>query len=150
MPPISDFELVNMTAKADRFWNTTMFTLILDFLATVSLIVLGFMDPLSAKFLVFYHAVMDAFIYFDLFPSYFGLVKALREHKMDYMLKEPPLSYAWLLIWMVPLMLFMGHFILVFGETPLDEWPNWLIGYNVVMLGIATVSYLLVYKLDLE
>jgi len=150
MPPISDFEFVNMTTKADRFWTTTMFILILDFLATVSLIALGFIDPLSGKFLVFYHAVMDAFIYSDLFASYFGLVKALREHKMDYMLKEPPLSYAWLLIWMAPLMLFMGHFILVFGETPLDEWANWLISYDTVMLVIATVSYFLVYKLDLE
>lgn len=149
MPQISDFDFVKMTTKADRFWNIIMITLVLDFLATVSLIVLGFMDPFSTSFLVGYHAVMDALIFLELSPRYFILVKTLREYKMDYMLKEPPLSYARLLIWTVPPMLFMSHFFLVFAGAPSNEWISWLFGYDAVMLGIASASYLWVYKLEL-
>jgi len=145
-----DAEVFDILAKADRFWTAAENVLKLELSATASLVLLSLIVPDSARFLAFYHAVMDAFLLLYLFASYFSLVKYAEEHEMRDWLREPPLSYAPFLIATVPLALFIGNWFLAFGGAPSNEWLGLLAGYNAVMLGAVAVAYLVFYKLDLE
>jgi len=138
----------SMMEESDDFWETAIKLLVGDVIVAVWLILQGLMNPSTAKTQVLYHAMLDGLLLFTLFASYFSLVRGLKEAGLDHELEEPPISYVPYLISTVPPGLFMFHFFLVFGGKPLDEWLNWLIVYDAVMLVIVAIAYILFYKLD--
>ncbi|MCI4407763.1 MAG: hypothetical protein JHC26_01635 [Thermofilum sp.] len=140
LEPINS-EIINISKKVNSYGATTEFALRLEMSVTASLILISLMIPDSARYLALFHAMMDVLLTFYLFIRYLGLLKYVKEHKMEGWLKEPPLSYAPYLNIAIPLAFFIGNLFSAFSWAPTNNWLVLLIGYNAVLLGIVATLY---------